>query len=70
MEIVWLESCCKVISDHAFKQKVNDLGVPNHKDPLFIGLNLNTNKLLPDGPIALKSRNEVINSLLSFLNDH
>ena len=37
------ESCCKVISDHAFKQKVNDLGVPNHKDPLFIGLNLNTN---------------------------
>ena len=37
------ESCCKVISDHAFKQRVNDLGVPNHKDPLFIGLNLNTN---------------------------
>ena len=34
-----------------------------------MGLNLNTNKLLPDGPIALKSRNEVINSLLSFLNE-
>tara|TARA_Y100000389_G_C17411330_1_gene491094 strand:- start:243 stop:1418 length:1176 start_codon:yes stop_codon:yes gene_type:complete len=40
---VTFESCCKVISDHAFKQKVNDEGVPNHKDPLFIGLNLNTN---------------------------
>jgi len=32
-----------------------------------MGLNLKTNKLLPDGPIAIKSRNEVINSLLLFL---
>lgn len=34
-----------------------------------MGLNLKTNKLLPDGPIALKSRNEVINSLLLFLKE-
>ena len=40
---ITFESCCKVISDHAFEQRINDRGVPNHNDPLFIGLNLNTN---------------------------
>ena len=32
-----------------------------------MGLNIETNNLLPDGPIALKSRNEVVNSVVSFL---
>lgn len=40
---ITFESCCKIIKDNAFKQKVDDTGVPNHNDPLFIGLNLNTN---------------------------
>ena len=34
-----------------------------------MGLNLKTNMLLPDGPIALKSRDEVINSLILFLKE-
>ena len=33
-----------------------------------MGLDLNTNKLLPEGPIALKSRREVINNVLILLN--
>ena len=32
-----------------------------------MGLNIQTNKLLPVGPIALKSRTEVINNVLVFL---
>ena len=40
---ITFESCCKVMSDHAFQQRINERGVPNHNDPLFIGLNLNTN---------------------------
>ena len=32
-----------------------------------MGLNIQTNKLLPSGPIALKSREEVINNVLVFL---
>ena len=33
-----------------------------------MGLNISTNKLLPQGPIAIKSRGEVINKIINFLN--
>ena len=32
-----------------------------------MGLNIKTNKLLPEGPIAIKSRSEVINKIISHL---
>ncbi len=32
-----------------------------------MGLNIKTNKLLPEGPIAIKSRNEVINKIICHL---
>ena len=38
-----LEDCLKVIVDNAFITKNYDEGTPNFSDPIFIGLNLNTN---------------------------
>ena len=32
-----------------------------------MGLNVKTNKLIPEGPIAIKSRNEVINKIIYHL---
>lgn len=38
-----LEYCFDVIARNAFKIRTGDEGVPNPEDPIFIGLNLNTN---------------------------
>ena len=32
-----------------------------------MGLNIETNKLLPEGPIAIKSRSEVIDKIICYL---
>ena len=48
------------------KYKLNEKLFPNIC--LSMGLNTKTNKLLPSGPIALKSRKEVIINLMKFLN--
>ena len=32
-----------------------------------MGLNIETNKLLPEGPIAIKSRSEVIEKIICYL---
>jgi hypothetical protein len=41
-----LETCFQVIASNAFKIRQGSEGVPNPDDPLFIGLNLNTNSNL------------------------
>ena len=41
-----LEFCFDTIAKNAFKIKEGDSGVPNPEDPIFIGLNLNTNNNL------------------------
>jgi hypothetical protein len=42
-----LETCFYTIANNAFKVMDSKTGVPNPEDPLFIGLNLNTNSNLP-----------------------
>jgi len=51
----------KIVSD--FKLSKQDYFQLNK----VMGLNIKTNKLLPEGPIAIKSRSEVINKIISHL---
>lgn len=44
LDVIDFENCCKIMRDNAFTiSSGDDSGVSNPTDPLFIGLNLNTN---------------------------
>ncbi len=69
-----LETCFQTIANNAFKIKSGSNGVPNPEDPLFIGLNLNTNNNLDCmnviAALAVKYFNErLLDSAYSYQNN-